>query len=40
MSEYYQHDKWGCRHYNDDERKGYEDYNPEYFALNWNIIHG
>ena len=44
MSEYCPHDKWGCTPYNDDERKGYEDYNPEYFAQNWNtphlIIHG
>ena len=44
MSEYCPHDKWGCKPYNDDERKGYEDYNPEYFAQNWNtphlIIHG
>ena len=44
MSEYCPHDQWGCKPYNDDERKGYEDYNPEYFAQNWNtphlIIHG
>ena len=44
MSEYCPHDSWGCKPYNDDERKGYEDYNPEYFAQNWNtphlIIHG
>ena len=44
MSEYCPHDKWGCKPYNDDERKGYEEYNPEYFAQNWNtphlIIHG
>ena len=36
LSEYCPHDKWGCKPYNDDERKGYEDYNPEYFAQNWN----
>ena len=44
MSEYCPHDQWGCKPYNDDERKGYEEYNPEYFAQNWNtphlIIHG
>ena len=44
MSEYCPHNQWGCKPYNDDERKGYEDYNPEYFAQNWNtphlIIHG
>ena len=44
MSEYCPHDKWGCKPYNDDERIGYETYNPEYFAQNWNtphlIIHG
>ena len=44
LSEYCPHDSWGCKPYNDDERKGYEDYNPEYFAQNWNtphlIIHG
>ena len=44
LSEYCPHDKWGCTPYNDDERKGYEEYNPEYFAQNWNtphlIIHG
>ena len=44
LSEYCPHDQWGCKPYNDDERKGYEEYNPEYFAQNWNtphlIIHG
>ena len=44
LSEYCPHDSWGCKPYNDNERKGYEDYNPEYFAQNWNtphlIIHG
>ena len=44
MSEYCPHDKWGCRPYEEGFRKGYEDYNPEYYAQNWNtphlIIHG
>ena len=44
MSEYCPHDKWGCKPYNDEEREGYEKYNPEYFAQNWKtphlVIHG
>ena len=44
MSEYCPHDSWGCKPYNENERIGYETYNPEYFAQNWNtphlIIHG
>ncbi len=44
MSEYCPHDKWGCKPYEEEYRKGFEEYNPEYFAQNWNtphlIIHG
>ena len=44
MSEYCPRDKWGCKPYEEGYRKGFEDYNPEYFAQNWNtphlIIHG
>ena len=44
MSEYCPHDEWGCKPYEEGYRKGFEDYNPEYFAQNWNtphlIIHG
>ena len=32
ISDYCSHDKWGCKPFNEDERKGYEEYNPEYFA--------
>ena len=44
MSEYCAHDDWGCRPYEKGKRKGYEEYNPEYYADHWNtphlIIHG
>ena len=44
MSEFCPQDKFGCKPYNDDERKGFEQYNPEAFAHKWNtphlIIHG
>ena len=44
MSEYCPHDEWGCKPYEEGYRKGFEEYNPEYFAHNWNtphlIIHG
>ena len=44
MSEYCPHDEWGCKPYEEGYRKGFEEYNPEYFADHWNtphlIIHG
>ena len=44
MSEYCPHDEWGCKPYEEGYRKGFEIYNPEYFADHWNtphlIIHG
>ena len=44
MSEYCPHNEWGCKPYEEGYRKGFEEYNPEYFAQNWNtphlIIHG
>ena len=44
MSEYCPRDEWGCKPYEEGYRKGFEEYNPEYFADHWNtphlIIHG